>query len=111
MLFIQHVLICGDLSSTSLREFFSELFHEDHDIRNLHAVVLQPEPPSYEIMNILKVLFPIANCSAFLNTIKFWLFNSQDTQFSMAITFLEGDPLNEKDLARAKVDEAKVRAQ
>ena len=29
----------------------------------------------------------------------------------MAITFLEGDPLNEKDLARAKVDEAKVRAQ
>ena len=37
----QHVLICGDLKSSSLREFFNELFHEDHDIKNLHAVILQ----------------------------------------------------------------------
>lgn len=81
----QHVLICGDLNSTSLREFFYELFHEDHDTRNLHAVVLQPEPPSYEIMSILK-----------------------DPQFSLSVTFLEGDPLHEKDLARAVASEAKA---
>merc|ERR1719502_322097 len=26
----EHVLICGDLESTNLQEFFDELFHEDH---------------------------------------------------------------------------------
>ena len=38
----KHVLICGDLRSTSLLEFFSELFHEDHESTNLNAVILQP---------------------------------------------------------------------
>jgi hypothetical protein len=38
----KHVIICGDLKSTALREFFSELFHEDHENMNLHAVILQP---------------------------------------------------------------------
>jgi hypothetical protein len=38
----KHVLICGDLKSTSLMEFFSELFHEDHESINLNAVILQP---------------------------------------------------------------------
>jgi RIP metalloprotease RseP len=27
----KHIIICGDLSSTSLQEFFGELFHEDHE--------------------------------------------------------------------------------
>jgi hypothetical protein len=36
----KHVLICGDLKSISLREFFAELFHEDHENMNLIAVVL-----------------------------------------------------------------------
>jgi hypothetical protein len=38
----KHVLICGDLKSTSLNEFFSELFHEDHENMNLNCVILQP---------------------------------------------------------------------
>jgi hypothetical protein len=43
----KHVLICGDLKSTSLTEFFRELFHEDHENMNLNAVILQPGiPPS-----------------------------------------------------------------
>ena len=37
-----HVVICGDLRTTFLREFFSELFHEDHENMNLNAVILQP---------------------------------------------------------------------
>ena len=36
-----HVLICGDLKSTSLMEFFEELFHEDHSNEDIHAVILQ----------------------------------------------------------------------
>jgi hypothetical protein len=38
----KHVLICGDLKSASLHEFFSELFHEDHEDMNLNCVLLQP---------------------------------------------------------------------
>ena len=38
----KHVIICGDLKSTALREFFSELFHEDHENMNLNAVIMQP---------------------------------------------------------------------
>lgn len=37
-----HVLICGDLKSTSLTDFFEELFHEDHSNEDIHAVILQP---------------------------------------------------------------------
>ena len=38
----KHVLICGDFKSISLQEFFSELFHEDHENLNLNAVILNP---------------------------------------------------------------------
>ena len=38
----KHILVCGDMLSTSLTEFFSELFHEDHENSNLIAVILQP---------------------------------------------------------------------
>jgi hypothetical protein len=38
----KHVLICGELESTTLNQFFSELFHEDHENMNLNAVILLP---------------------------------------------------------------------
>jgi hypothetical protein len=38
----KHVVICGDIRTTFLEEFFCELFHEDHENINLNAVVLQP---------------------------------------------------------------------
>jgi hypothetical protein len=50
----QHILICGDLDSTDLREFFSELFHEDHEMSNLQAVIVQPNPPSDDLHRILR---------------------------------------------------------
>jgi hypothetical protein len=81
----QHVLVCGDVRSSSLEEFFGELFHEDHDSTNLYAVVLQPDAPSYEILQILK-----------------------DPVFSQTVTYLEGNALNDKDLKRAKASSAKA---
>ena len=38
----QHVVICGDIKSISLQEFFGELFHEDHENEDLNVVVLHP---------------------------------------------------------------------
>ena len=37
-----HIIICGDCQTSSIKEFFDELFHEDHANDNLHAVILQP---------------------------------------------------------------------
>mmetsp|Transcript_23872 Transcript_23872/g.35024 ORF Transcript_23872/g.35024 Transcript_23872/m.35024 type:complete len:1148 (-) Transcript_23872:179-3622(-) len=79
----KHVLICGDLRSTSLLEFFSELFHEDHENMNLNAVILQPEPPSSDMHAVLR-----------------------DPIFSIVTHYLEGSPLNDSDLMRAKANQA-----
>ena len=43
----KHVLICGDLRSTSLQDFLKELFHEDHENFNMHAIILQPGKSVY----------------------------------------------------------------
>ena len=51
----KHVLICGDLKSTSLFEFFAELFHEDHENMNLHAVILQPG-------RMVRCMYGFGNC-------------------------------------------------
>lgn len=44
-----HVIVCGDLASTSMREFFVELFHEDHEAGNTMALILQPRKCLYMI--------------------------------------------------------------
>ena len=79
----KHVLICGDLHSTSLSEFFAELFHEDHENLNLHAVIMVPEDPSEDSYNILR-----------------------DPIYSINVHYLDGSPLNDKDLVRAKAEQA-----
>lgn len=37
----RHIIICGDLRSTEMKEFFVELFHEDHDSANTIAIIVQ----------------------------------------------------------------------
>ena len=79
--YTRHVIICGDLSSTSLTEFFEELFHEDHDAANLEAVVLLPSPPNTEMKLLL-----------------------DDPLFLTTVTYLQGTALSERDLSRAKTE-------
>ena len=78
-----HVVVCGDLRSVSLNEFFNELFHEDHNNENLYAVVLSGEPPWREMLNIMR-----------------------NPKFTLNLTFLEGSALIDEDLARAHVESA-----
>jgi len=78
-----HILICGDISSCSLKEIFEELFHEDHENSNLNAVILLPRPPSFEVLEILK-----------------------DPVFSLHVTYLEGSALLDTDLKRAAAEHA-----
>ena len=73
-----HVVICGELGSLALSEFFAELFHEDHENLNLHAVVLCQNSPSHEMGLLMR-----------------------DPVYSMDITYLEGTALSQHDLKRA----------
>lgn len=79
----KHVIICGDLSSTPLHILFDELFHEDHDCESLDAVILQPNAPNMEALQLL-----------------------QDPIRSLRLTYLEGTPLRAKDLSRAGAEHA-----
>ena len=79
----KHVVICGDLTSTSLDEFFGELFHEDHENVDLNAILLLPSPPTTEIIFLLR-----------------------DSSFFLNIQYLEGSALVDKDLKRARAQHA-----
>ena len=79
----KHIVVCGDLSSTSLREFFAELFHEDHENIDLSAVILLPSSPSKDLIFLMR-----------------------DPVFSLQLTYLEGSALVEADLKRAKAEKA-----
>jgi hypothetical protein len=79
----KHVVICGDLSSTSLDEFFEELFHEDHENADLNAILLLPTAPNTEIIFLLR-----------------------DSTFFLNLMYLEGSALVDKDLKRAQAQKA-----
>lgn len=79
----KHIVICGDLTSTSLQDFFQELFHEDHENVDLSAVMLIPLPPTIEIIFLMR-----------------------NPQFFLQLQYLEGSALVEKDLKRAKAEYA-----
>jgi uncharacterized membrane protein YgcG len=76
-----HVLVCGNMISTSLTEFLDELFHDDHETLcygALHCVILQPHIPTFEMRALLR-----------------------DPRYGSSITYLEGSPLSDNDLKRA----------
>jgi hypothetical protein len=81
----QHVVVCGNLNSTSVAEFFAELFHADHEIHGLHCVLLQPSLPTKSVKSLLK-----------------------DPQFAQNVTYLEGSALNDNDLKRADIVNARA---
>jgi potassium large conductance calcium-activated channel subfamily M alpha protein 1 len=81
----KHIVICGDLSSTSLKDFFGELFHEDHENVDLSAVILLPQAPTVELILLMR-----------------------DPQFFLSINYLEGSALVETDLRRAKAETAQA---
>lgn len=81
----KHVVICGDLSSISLQEFFDELFHEDHDSSDLNAVMLLPGPPAVDIIFLMR-----------------------QPKYLVSLTYLQGSALVESDLKRARAESAKA---
>ena len=79
----KHVIICGDINSTSLNDFYEELFHEDHENTDLNAIMLLPSHPTTEMIFLLR-----------------------DSTYSLNLMYLEGSALIDKDLKRAKAQTA-----
>jgi hypothetical protein len=81
-----HVIVCGNMSSTALHEFFAELYHDDHENSELlDCVILQPDVPTFDVLMLLK-----------------------DPKVFLHLTYLEGNPLNDKDLHRAQAASARA---
>jgi hypothetical protein len=99
----RHVLICGELKSTALNEFFDELFHEDHANEDIHAVILQNG--KYR-KHPLGVVYPTFTCSCvFVDPPSREMMSIlDDPVFSVSLTYLQGSALVEKDLGRALAD-------
>lgn len=81
--FSEHIVIAGNLVTLHLEEFLTQLFHEDHNNFDLTVVILSPEPPSQEIVFLLK-------------------------SEKYSILYLQGSPFFEDDLIRARVDSARA---
>ena len=82
---ISHIIICGFISVEALISFCEELFHEDHGSNEKNVIILNKEMPSQEMK-----LFIHAG------------------KYEMNLKYLQGDPMNEKDLERADITKAKA---
>lgn len=78
-----HVIICGNTESTNLPLFFDQLFHTDHDGGNLDAVILSPKHISDDLLLTMK-----------------------NPRYYFNVCYLEGSPFLDRDLKRAKAEEA-----
>jgi hypothetical protein len=81
-----HVIVCGMINGNGacFLEFYTELFHPDHNSVNLHAVVIADGLPSPDIQALLS-----------------------SPRYSFGLTYLDGNVLNPKDLRRAAAQHAK----
>lgn len=81
---IKHIILTGDITHDSLKSFCLELFHSDHGTQYKHAIIISPKIPSQEMESLI---------------------NSK--QYENFIRWLEGDPMNDKDLLRCDINKAK----
>ena len=79
-----HIILLGKTNAEAFKNFLTEFYHPDHGVQDTLTVIMNKNPPSDEMNYILKL-----------------------SNLSNKISFLEGNPLYQKDLRRAAVEEAK----
>lgn len=80
-----HIVITGTVSNIAAADFFQEFFHEDHGDQPRHAVILLPYRPDPHMENLIRIPSIASN-----------------------VFYIQGDPLQEKDLKRCQVEKAKA---
>ena len=82
---IPHLIVCGSISVEALVSFCEELFHVDHGSNEKNVIILDKNKPSPDMRLFLHA-----------------------GKYEMNLKYLEGNPMNEKDLERADVTKAKA---
>lgn len=82
---VPHIVITGFVVCKALKTFCQELFHQDHGSADRHAVVVQPSDPNNEMEIFLR-----------------------NPNYEFCVHYLNGNPINSGDLARAVTEKAKV---
>eukprot|EP00831_Metopus_contortus_P078094 TRINITY_DN747_c0_g2_i1.p1 TRINITY_DN747_c0_g2~~TRINITY_DN747_c0_g2_i1.p1 ORF type:complete len:147 (+),score=19.91 TRINITY_DN747_c0_g2_i1:358-798(+) len=75
---IPHLIICGNASVLALKNFCNELLHPDHGTQDKNAVILDENVPNADMEMLLR-----------------------DPQYEVYLSYLQGNPMIEKDLERA----------
>lgn len=81
----EFIVLCGSLGTSSVVNFLSEFFHEDHGSSQRHCIILSPNRPDNDMENLLR-----------------------DTKYEKIIKYIQGDPNSDIDLRRAQADKAKA---
>lgn len=82
---IKHLVITGDITVDSLESFSLELFHPDHGTQYKHAIIINPREPTKEIEALMSM-----------------------KSYEHFIHYLEGNPMNDRDLLRGDIIKAKA---
>lgn len=82
---VPHIVITGSVSTISAADFFQEFFHEDHGDQSRHACILLPHRPDPHMENLIRIPSIASN-----------------------VFYIQGDPLQEKDLKRCQIEKAKA---
>ena len=82
---IPHLILCGSVSVEALVSFCEELFHVDHGPNEKNVIILDKNKPTPEMRLFLHA-----------------------GKYEMNLKYLEGNPMNEKDLERADITKAKA---
>ena len=82
---VSHIVVCGHISVDSLNSFCGELFHADHGQAEKKIIILEKKKPSQEMKNFIHA-----------------------SKYEMNVRYLEGNPMNDKDLERTDILKAKI---
>jgi potassium large conductance calcium-activated channel subfamily M alpha protein 1 len=79
----KHIMLLGFFNGETLKHFLEELYHPDHGTTEIDTVILRNEPPSDEILVLLKL-----------------------QAYHSKVFYLQGNPLEMESLARAQAHKA-----
>ncbi|CAL8084951.1 unnamed protein product [Calicophoron daubneyi] len=78
-----HVVVCGDITTNSVRTFLSDFLHEDRKRKNVEIVFINPTMPDIQLQSILRLHFE-------------------------CVKYFQGTVMNRDDLRRVKMDQAEA---
>lgn len=80
----KHILLLGDAPPEAIKTFLTECYHSDHGFTETNVVIMRNHVPTEEMDDILKM-----------------------PNFENKVTYIEGNPIYNKDLRRCMAEKAK----